>query len=125
MRIAGNEIVDALEERLRHHDRCRYAYIRWNVPVTEGGREALVEKHIRPAISFEADGKEIFWQQTLRFEDAEDSRDGKEHVIYQSIIMVNDVKKNILAIKAAIKHVARNVPDAMRKTARLVADGIL
>jgi len=125
MRIAGHGVMDALEERLRHHDKCRYAYVSWNVPVMENAREALIEKHIRPAVSFEAGGKEIFWEQSLTFEDASESRDGRPHVIYKSTVMVDGQKKNILAIKTAVKHLARNVPEAMRKTARLVREGIL
>jgi len=125
MRIVGNGVVDALEERLRHHDRCRYAYVRWNVPRSPSECAALVEKHIRPAVGFEANGKDIFWEQSLTFESASDSKDGREHVVYKSTVMVDGQKKNILAIKAAIKHLARNVPDAMRKTARLVQEGVL
>lgn len=125
MRIAGSEAVDALEERLRHHDRCRYAYAAWRVPLVQGDRDMLVERHTRLTVSFEAGGKEILWGQSLSFEMASDSTDGKAHVIYKSTVMVDGVKKNILAIKAAIKHLARNVPDAMRKTAMLVREGIL
>lgn len=125
MRIVGNEVIDALEERMVHHDHCRYAYVRWHVPQTEGGREALVEKHIRPAVSFEAGGHEIFWEQTLTFEDASESKDGREHVVYRSYVTVDGVKKDIRAIRAAIKHLARNTGDAMRKTARLVQEGAI
>ena len=124
MRIAGSEVVNALEERLRHHDKCRYAYVRWHVP-TPRLRAALVEKHIRPAVTFEAGGKEISWKQTLAFEESSESKDGREHVVYRSFIMVDGMRKDIRAIKTAMKHLARNVPDAMRKTARLVQEGIL
>jgi hypothetical protein len=99
--------------------------VRWHVPHTEADKLALVEKHIRLAVTFEAGGKEISWKQTLTFEESSESKDGREHVIYRSFIMVDGVRKNILAIKAAMKHLARNVPDAMRKTARLVQEGVL
>ena len=125
MRIAGDEAVDVLEERLSHHANCRYVYISWAVPDTQVEREALVKDHSRHRISFEANGKEIFWEQTMRFEAASDSKDGRKHVIYKSTIMVDGVKKDIRAIKAAIKHIARDTPDAMRKTARLIQDGVL
>lgn len=124
MRIVGDEVLSALEERIYHHEKCRYAYISWHVLVTVHSRQALVEKHIRPEVSFEAGGKEIYWKQTLTFESAMESKDGKQHVVYKSYITVDGEKKDIRAIKTAIKHLARNTSDAMRKTARLVQEGV-
>jgi hypothetical protein len=125
MRVAGNEAIDALEERIAHHEKCRFAYVSWKYPLTLEAQEELKRKHIRPAVSFEADGHEIYWRQTLWFEDAEDSKDGKNHVCYKSTITVDGVKKDIRAIKKAMDHLARNSVDAMRKTAHLVKDGKL
>ncbi len=125
MRIVGNEIIEALQERIEHHEKCRFAYISWKVPPSEWERNELVERHIRPFVEFEANGKQIVWIQSLSFESAEDSKDGKEHVIYKSTVTVDGEKKNIRAIKAAMDHLASTVGDAMRKTAQLVAEGKL
>ncbi len=119
MRIVGDEVVDALEERLEHHEKCRYAYVRWRCPSDQNARSALIEKHIRPPVFIDTGDQQITWEQRLRFEEAHESRDGKAHVIYRSVVMVDGQKKDIRTIKKVLeKQLARNAADAMRKAAR-------
>jgi len=125
MRIVGDEIVEALQERIEHHQKCRYAYVSWNVPYAQYERDELVERHIRPYVEFEANGKQIVWVQSMTFESVDDSKDGKAHVLYKSSVTVDGKRSNITSIKKAMDHLARNAGDAMRKTAQLVVAGKL
>ena len=125
MRIVGDEMIDILKERIEHHEKCRNAYMGWNVPMAanqfaKDRRQEVIDKHTREPIEYEAGGHQIEWKQYFWIEDAKDAKDHRDHYCYRSEVFVDGVKKDIRAIKKSLKHLARDAADAMRKTVELV-----